>query len=190
MILILLAAAVVSLVVSREWETPAMSIGVDPVSADAMDRKPRPAGERILTRQRIGRILLSSAVMATGTLAVLVLAPGPEPRLGTATTAGTMAFATFVLFQAFNLLNVRHFTRSVFSVQTLHNRSAFVATGTVMLLLVLVVELEVLRELFTTVDLTSGQWLTCLAVASSIIVFGEVVKAVSRARERRRPVSQ
>ena len=94
-----------------------------------MSRPPRPAGERILTRTRLIRILFASAVMAAGTLAVLIWAPGPEPQLGEATVAGTMAFVTFVFFQAFNLLNVRHDTRSIFSRETLENRSAFVATG-------------------------------------------------------------
>ena len=98
---------------------PAMSLGVDPVSPDAMRRPPRPARERILTRPRLLRILLASAVMAAGTLAVLASAPGPEPQLGVATVAGTMAFVTFVFFQAFNLLNVRDDTRSVFSRETL-----------------------------------------------------------------------
>jgi P-type Ca2+ transporter type 2C len=92
-----------------------MSLGVDPVSPDAMRRPPRPARERILTRPRLLRILLASAVMAVGTLAVLATAPGPEPQLGVATVAGTMAFVTFVFFQAFNLLNVRDDTRSVFN---------------------------------------------------------------------------
>jgi Ca2+-transporting ATPase len=167
---------------------PAMSLGVDPVSEDAMRRPPRPAGERILTRGRIGRILLGSAVMAAGTLAVLLWAPGPEPRLGQATVAGTMAFATFVFFQVFNLLNVRHYTRSVFSRQTLHNSSAFVATAVVVVLLVLVVELDALRGFFATADLTSAQWLTCVAVGSTILVVAEIVKAVARARQRGRSV--
>jgi Ca2+-transporting ATPase len=165
---------------------PAMSLGVDPVSADAMDRPPRPAGERILTRQRLGRILLASAVMAAGTLAVLVLAPGPEPAVGQATVAGTMAFVTFVFFQVFNLLNARHYTRSLFSRETLHNPSAFVATGVVVVLLVLVVELDALRGLFATTNLTSGEWLACAGVGATILVAGEVVKAVARARLRRR----
>ena len=55
---------------------PAMSLGVDPVSPDAMRRPPRPARERILTRPRLLRILLASAVMAAGTLVVLANAPG------------------------------------------------------------------------------------------------------------------
>ncbi|MDG4828190.1 HAD-IC family P-type ATPase [Solwaraspora sp. WMMD1047] len=163
---------------------PAMSIGVDPVSPDAMHRPPRPARERILNRPRLLRILLGSAVMATGTLAVLVWAPGPEAQLGEPTTAGTMAFVTFVFFQAFNLLNVRHDTRSVFSRETLENRSAFVATGAVVALLALVVQLNLLQGLFNTTGLTGGQWLVCAGVGATILVTGEIVKAVLRARAR------
>ena len=88
--------------------------------------------------------------MATGTLAVLIWAPGPEPELGQATVAGTMAFVTFVFFQAFNLLNVRSDLRSVFSRETLENRSAFVATAAVVALLVLLVQMDVLHGLFNT----------------------------------------
>jgi Ca2+-transporting ATPase len=164
---------------------PAMSLGVDPVSPDAMERSPRHTGERILNRPRLLRILLAGAVMAAGTLAVLQWAPGPEPRLGEATTAGTMAFVTFVFFQVFNLLNVRHDTRSVFSRETLHNRSAFIAMAAVIVLLALIVEMDVAHGFVTTTDLTSGQWLTCVAVGSAILWTGEVVKFVLRARARR-----
>jgi Ca2+-transporting ATPase len=164
---------------------PAMSLGVDPVSPDAMNHPPRPRDERILNRPRLVRILLASAVMAAGTLAILTWAPGPEPALGHATVAGSMAFVTFVLFQAFNLLNVRHPTRSVFSHETLENRSAFVATAAVVVLLVLVVEMDALHGLFATTDLTSGQWLACVAVGSTILFAGELVKGVLRSRDRR-----
>jgi Ca2+-transporting ATPase len=161
---------------------PAMSLGVDPVSADAMDRPPRPATERILNRRRLTRILLGSAVMAVGTLAMLVWAPGPDPEPHTASVAGTMAFVTFVFFQAFNLLNVRHDSRSVFSRETLTNRSAFLAAGAVVALLVLIVEAEILHGLFTTTNLSFGQWLACAGVGSTILITGEVVKAVLRSR--------
>jgi Ca2+-transporting ATPase len=164
---------------------PAMSLGVDPVRPDAMRRPPRPARERILTRPRLVRILLASAVMAAGTLAVLVNAPGPEPQLGVPTVAGTMAFVTFVFFQVFNLLNVRNDLRSAFSRETLENRSAFIATGAVVVLLVLIVEMDVLHGFMTTTDLTSGQWLACVAVGSAILWVGELVKLVLRVRANR-----
>jgi Ca2+-transporting ATPase len=164
---------------------PAMSIGVDPVSPDAMRRSPRPRNERILNRTRLLRIMLASTVMAIGTLGTLIWAPGPPPEPGTATVAGTMAFVTFVLFQAFNLLNVRSDIRSVFSRETMENRSAFVATAAVVALLILLVQMDVLHGLFNTTDLTSGQWLACTAVGSTILIVGELLKAVLRARRRR-----
>jgi Ca2+-transporting ATPase len=163
---------------------PAMSLGVDPVSPDVMRRPPRPLRERILTRPRFLRILLASAVMAAGTLAVLVWGPGPEPRLDAPTTAGTMAFATFVFFQAFNLLNLRSDTGSVFTRATFENRWTFIATSAVVLLLVLVVEADVLHGVFTTTDLASGQWLACVAIGSTILWVSEVVKFVLRRRNR------
>ncbi|MFB4281642.1 cation-translocating P-type ATPase [Nonomuraea sp. MTCD27] len=165
---------------------PAMSLGVDPVSPDAMRRPPRPAREAILTRERLIRILLTSAIMATGTAAVLVWAPGPAPAVGQASVAGTMALVTFVFFQAFNLLTVRHPTRSLFHRETLHNVNPLLATLAVVALLLLIVELDALHGFFTTTDLTFGQWMTCLAVGSAILWTGEVVKALLRVRDRRR----
>lgn len=96
-----------------------------------------------------------------------------------------MAFATFVFFQAFNLVNVRNDTRSAFSRETLENHTAFVATVAVIVLLALIVEMDVLHWIFTTTDLTSGQWLTCVAVGSAILWVGELVKLVLRLRRKR-----
>ena len=95
-----------------------------------------------------------------------------------------MAFVTFVFFQVFSLLNVRHPTRSVFTRETLENSSAFVAIAAVVVMLVLVVELGACTP-FTTTDLTSGQWLACAAVSSTICSVFELVKLVLRTRTRR-----
>ena len=131
LILVLLAAAVASLAVSREWKTPV----------------------------------------------VIVL------------VAGTMRFVTFVFLLAFNLLTVRHAYRSVFTRDTIENTSAFVAIAAVVVLLVLLVEMDVLHEFFTTTDLSSAQWLTCLAVCSSVWV-SELVKLGLRARFNRARASR
>ena len=108
----------------------------------------------------------------------------PQPRSDTASRISFEDFVTFVFFQAFNLLNVRHDTRSIFSRETLENPSAFVATAVVIVLLAIVVEMGILHDFFTTTDLTGGQWLTCAAVGSSILWAGELVKVVLRARAR------
>ncbi|MFM7490822.1 MAG: HAD-IC family P-type ATPase, partial [Actinomycetota bacterium] len=100
---------------------PAMALGLDKADSDIMRRKPRPIDEKILTKQRWTAVAFSSVIMAIGTLLVLTLAPGVEPEAGTATVAGTMAFNTFVLFQFFNILNVRSDRNSVFRRQTFTN---------------------------------------------------------------------
>jgi len=112
-------------------------------------------------------------------------APGPAPVPGRPSVAGTVAFVTFVFFQVFNLLNVRNDTRSVFRRETLENRSAFAATAVVVILLVLLVEMDIPHGLFTTTDLTSGQWLACAAIGTTVLIAGELVKGVLRFQARR-----
>jgi len=163
---------------------PALSLGVDPTSPTVMREPPRRSGERLLNRARLLRVLFLGAVMAAGTVAVLLLAPGPAPAAGAATTAGTLAFTTFVFFQVFNLLNVRSQTASVFSRETLTNHAAFVAAGAVLVLQVAVVHLGVLHRFFTTTALTGGQWLTAAAVGSAVLWLEELRKAGSRHRRR------
>jgi Ca2+-transporting ATPase len=161
---------------------PAMALGLDPTSRDVMRRRPRPAAERIITRPRWYAIGFSAAVMAAGTLAVLVLAPGAEPEAGMATMAGTMAFNTFVLFQFFNLLNSRSETRSVFHRDTLTNRWLWVSLTAVILLQIAVTHVGPLQRLFDTTGITAADWAVCVLVASSVLWIEEARKLVHRAR--------
>ncbi|MBC8090480.1 MAG: cation transporting ATPase C-terminal domain-containing protein [Pseudonocardia sp.] len=93
-----------------------------------------------------------------------------------------MAFATFVFCQVFNLLGVRHETRTTFRRETLHNTSALVATAAVVALLVLVVQVDALHDFFTTADLTAAQWLVCAAIGSAVLWVSELMKLVLRRR--------
>ena len=166
---------------------PAMALGLDPVDETVMDRPPRPRSERILTRSRWTAIVFAAAVMAAGTLGVLALAPGPAPEAGTATVAGTMAFNTFVLFQFFNILNVRSDVHSVFRRTTFTNNRLWTALGVVMALQVAVTHVGSLQRLFDTTSISLAQWSVCAAVASTILVAEELRKVERRRSARRRP---
>ncbi|NBP50664.1 MAG: cation-transporting P-type ATPase, partial [Actinobacteria bacterium] len=159
---------------------PAMALGMDRPARDVMDRRPRPVGEPILLRSRWAAIGFSAVIMAGGTLAMLVLAPGPDPQPGAATVAGTMAFTTFVLFQFANILNVRSETGSVFQRETLHNRNLWLALAGALALQVAVVHAGPMQRLFDTVSMTGLQWAACAAVASSVLWLEEIRKAVLR----------
>jgi Ca2+-transporting ATPase len=166
---------------------PALALGVDPAEPGTMKQQPRPANERLLTRARLLRILGLGIVMAGGTLAVLTVAPMLFPdSADDAAFASTLAFTTFVFYQVFNLLNVRSDTHSVFSAQTLTNRSIWVALVAVIILQVCVVQLEVLQGLFDTTGLTAPQWGLAVLVGSSALWVEEIGKAVVRAFDRRR----
>jgi Ca2+-transporting ATPase len=155
---------------------PAMALGLDNPASDVMERKPRGMDEKILTRQRWIAVTFSSVIMAVGTLLVLALAPGAEAKVGTATVAGTMAFNTFVLYQFFNILNVRNEKKSVFTKYTLTNRQLWMALGAVILLQVGVSHVGFLQRLFDTTSINLGQWLICIGVASSVLWLEETRK--------------
>ncbi|MFM8562701.1 MAG: cation-translocating P-type ATPase, partial [Acidimicrobiia bacterium] len=162
---------------------PAMALGLDEPEADVMRRQPRPMDERILTVHRWRAILISSVLMALGTLAVLQWAPGEEPYAGMATVAGTMAFNTFVLFQFFNILNSRSDTLSVFRRATLHNSRLWVALAAVIALQVAVTHVSPMQRLFDTASISGVQWLIAIAIASSVLWVEEVHKFIIRRRK-------
>ena len=164
---------------------PALALGVDPADPDLMKQRPRPSREPLLTGRRIMQILTMGVVMAAGTCTVLYLAPQMYPEnAGDPLFATTLAFTTFVFYQAFNLLNVRSANGSVFAWQTFTNRAIWVSLAAVVVLQVLVVQLGALQGLFDTTDLTSGQWFLALGVGSTVLWVSEIRKAVSRFRER------
>ena len=159
---------------------PAMALGVDPDGPDVMQRQPRPSSEPILTRARWTAVGFAAAVMAAGTLAVLVLAPGPDASADVATVAGTMAFNTFVLFQFFNILNARSDTMTVFQRSTFRNRWLWTSLAVVLVLQVAVTYVGPLQRLFDTTSISLAQWLVCIGVSTSIVVAEEIRKAVVR----------
>lgn len=164
---------------------PALALGVDPSDPDVMRRAPRPAREPLLTRARVARIVLAAVVMTAGTLGVLVSAAAWFPGISAAGTT-TLGFTTFVLFQVFNLLNVRSETRSVFSARIFTNRSVWVALVAVVVLQIAVVHTPVLHGLFDTAPLSSQQWLVAVAVGSAVLWAEELRKLAGRAHRAAR----
>ena len=161
---------------------PAMALGLDPVDERVMGRDPRPPDEPILTRPRWLAIGQSAVVMAAGTLAVLALAPGPEPIAGEATVAGTMAFNTFVLYQFFNILNVRSDQQTVFRRATFRNSKLWIALAAVIVLQIGVTHVGPMQDLFDTTSITATQWLVCVGVASTVLLTEELRKVWRRSR--------
>jgi Ca2+-transporting ATPase len=164
---------------------PALALGVDPADEGIMGQPPRPVGEGVLTPRMWRGIAVVGVVMAVGTLFVLdaSLPGGLVEGTGDLRYAQTMAFTTLMLFQMFNVVNARSDEQSAF-VHLFANRWLWAAIVGSVALQVLVVHLPFLQRAFGTTGLRGGDWVFCVAVASSVLWVSEVTKAIARRRSK------
>ncbi len=160
---------------------PALAMGVDPVTDDVMARQPRARDARVIDAPMWFGVLQFGAVMALVTLLTIDLyLPGGliegTRDLASARTAG---FTVLVFAQLFNCFNARSETGSAF-VHPFVNRWLWSAVAVSVLLQVAVVHLGFLNLAFGTVPLDPGQWLTCVAMASAVLWYGELRKLLLR----------
>jgi Ca2+-transporting ATPase len=155
---------------------PAMTLGVEPARPGIMQQPPRPNDASILSLRRLWRIGLYGVTMAVGTLAVYAWATATSG----ADHAMTLAFTTFVLFQFFNIFNARNEHDSAFNRQFFSNGKLWLALLAVLVLQVTVVHWAPAQRVFDTVDLSLGNWLIAIAVASSILLLEEARKLLLR----------
>jgi Ca2+-transporting ATPase len=167
---------------------PALALGLDPVSREAMDAPPRARGEGVVTARMWRGMLFVGFVMAAGTLFVFdaSLPGGLVKGHGDLAYARTMAFTTLMLFQAFNALNARSDDVSAFN-GLFHNRWLWLALALSVGLQLLVVYLPFLQAAFSTVPLGVGDWLECGLAASSILWLRELTKLAGRLTRRSGP---
>ena len=164
---------------------PALALGVDPPDTGVMDKPPRPKHEAVITRRMWGGIFFVGAVMAAGTLLVLdaSLPGGLVEGEGSMRYAQTMAFTTLVLAQLFNVFNARSDERSAFR-GLFENHWLWAAIGLSVALQAAVVYTPVLQQAFSTVPLSSRDWLGCALVASSVLWMRELSKVLMRGARR------
>ncbi len=160
---------------------PALAMGVDPAVDDVMARKPRKITDRVINRHMGGRILLLGLIMGVSTLFVLdwYLPGGLFDGSGSVDMARTAAFTTLVLAQLFNAFNSRSAYQSAFK-DAFSNHWLWWAVLVALALQVLVVHVPFLQDAFGTTALSLGQWLFCLAVASSVLWIQEIHKLILR----------
>jgi len=155
---------------------PAMALGIDPPDDGHMVRPPRGVDDQILTLRRFGVLAFLGAVMTLGTLGVFLWAL----EAGDGTRAGTLAFTTFVLFQAFNAFNARAETSTAFDRQQLRNPTLWTALAGVVVMQAIAVHWEPARAIMHTVPLAPLDWLVAASVAASILVLEEARKMFAR----------
>jgi Ca2+-transporting ATPase len=160
---------------------PALALGLEDADPGLMERPPRARDEAVITRRMWGGIVVMGAMMAVGTLFVLdaSLPGGFVHGTGERRYAQTMAFTTLMFFQLFNVFNARSEERSAFS-GLFTNRWLWTSVGLSLVLHVAVIYTPFLQDAFSTTALDWRDWLTCVAVGSSVLWLGEIAKIVLR----------
>ncbi|XP_035137531.3 calcium-transporting ATPase type 2C member 2 isoform X1 [Callithrix jacchus] len=136
---------------------PAQSLGVEPVDKDALRQPPRSVGDTILSRALILKILMSAAVIISGTLFIF-WKEMPEDRASTPRTT-TMTFTCFVFFDLFNALTCRSQTKLISEIGFLRNRMFLYSVLGSILGQLVVIYIPPLQRVFQTENLGAlGEW--------------------------------
>jgi magnesium-transporting ATPase (P-type) len=162
---------------------PALAMGLDPAATNLMDRRPRRLGERVIDMRMWLDVIAVGMVTAVVTLLTMDmhLPGGLVEGADDFATARTAGFTTLVFASLFICLHARSDTASAFS-RLFTNPWLWVAITVSALLQVAVVHVGILNVAFSTVPLTSRQWLVCLAMASTVLWCGELFKLIRRTR--------
>jgi len=165
---------------------PALAVGVDPLDRSLMRRPPRVASGGVISRRMWIGIGVASVVMATGTLALLDagLPGGLIEGDGDTRYARTLAFNALVLFQLFDVLCIRSDEASI-RAGLFSNHWLWASIAFAVALQAAVIYLPVLQRAFGTTALGAGDWALTVAVASTIVIARELLKAVFRRADRR-----
>ncbi|XP_021526718.2 calcium-transporting ATPase type 2C member 2 isoform X1 [Aotus nancymaae] len=153
---------------------PAQSLGVEPVDKDALRQPPRSVGDTILSRALILKILMSAAVIISGTLFIF-WKEMPEDRASTPRTT-TMTFTCFVFFDLFNALTCRSQTKLIFEIGFLRNRMFLYSVLGSILGQLVVIYIPPLQRVFQTENLGALDLLFLTGLASSVFILSELLK--------------
>ncbi|XP_063453862.1 calcium-transporting ATPase type 2C member 2 isoform X2 [Pan paniscus] len=153
---------------------PAQSLGVEPVDKDAFRQPPRSVRDTILSRALILKILMSAAIIISGTLFIF-WKEMPEDRASTPRTT-TMTFTCFVFFDLFNALTCRSQTKLIFEIGFLRNHMFLYSVLGSILGQLAVIYIPPLQRVFQTENLGALDLLFLTGLASSVFILSELLK--------------
>jgi Ca2+-transporting ATPase len=153
----------------------AFGLGFGAPTKGLMDRAPRPADAPILSQRMLTDLAVVGLFMGIGTLLVLDLAT----REWGDDVGRSMALATFSFMNVAFALGTKDLHQSVFSQDTLADRTLMLGTIAGILITLLASQLGMLQRLLGTVPLSWEQWLICAFVGFLVLIVSEIRKRVA-----------
>ena len=164
---------------------PAIALGMEPVEADVMDRKPKPKDEGLFAGGLGVRVVLMGAMFAGLSLLAFALGAFLMPPAGvSALSAGqTMAFMVLATSQVIHAFNMRS-DKSLFKTGIFGNSKLNWAALASLLMVALVLFVPGLNTAFGLVILTPKLYLIGLGLVFVPVVVMELCKAIGLIRDR------
>jgi calcium-translocating P-type ATPase len=159
-----------------------VALAFEPGEKDVLRRRPRGTDEGVISGLLWQRAAMVGLVMAAGTL---VMFRWELDRTGSLMRAQTVALSTMVVFQAFQLGNVRSETISAFRLSPFSNRFLFASTIAALGVHVTALSLPPTQYVLRVEPLPIEVWLRIVAVGSTIILVVEIDKLLRRRTTRR-----
>jgi P-type Ca2+ transporter type 2C len=152
-------------------------LGMDQEAAGLMNRKPRPREASIMTTGLLTTAGLVGLWMAVCTLALISYGTHHYDSVDIGTSMGVTAFSLLLITAAFQARSV---TATTFTTETFDNRNLNWTALAEFVLAVLITQMDVMRRIFGTVQLSFQQWALALVPAVALLFLWELGKLVAR----------
>lgn len=157
---------------------PALTLGLEPIHDNLMERKPTARNSSIVTRTMVGKIAINALFISS----VFMTQHFTNFLGGTEQQLPTILFTLFVVFQLFNAFNSRVLDNS-FGLKGLWKNKLMI------FVFILTFGLQVLITqfgggVFHTVPLDFVMWLKIIGTAFSVVVFAEIINMLRRALKK------
>lgn len=160
---------------------PALSLGVDPGTADVMKEKPRSQDESIFAEGGLIYLLLNGFFI--GVITLIAFRYGLKD--GNLTHGQTMAFLVLSISQLFHSMNNRNLKQSIFKTGISRNKFLIYSIVLGIFLQSAIVQIPIFNNLFGTTPLTFKDWIVVIGISLSIILVNEIGKALFIKREKK-----
>ena len=147
---------------------------------DTLRDKNMVKNSRIITRDFIPYSIIVAGLMTIGAIAVFMYYHDPSVSGENIEKARTMAFATMVFFQLWNVFNMRSLHLSLFKLGVFSNKYIIGSLIASVALMVLIIQSNFGQSLFSIESLSVVEWFIAVAIGFSVFVAGEAWKLIRK----------
>jgi P-type Ca2+ transporter type 2C len=163
-----------------------IAIGFDQASPGLMTLRPRSRDASIMTKGLMITAGLVGLFIAVSSLILIAYGKSHYGSVAVGTSMGLTAFSLLLLASAFQ---ARSLTSSAFMLDTFDNPNLNRTALAELALAVLITQMEALRRLFGTVQLSLTQWALALVPAVALFFLWEIGKLIARREATASPIA-